>query len=884
MNKTNKIVGCSFDGLKDRLFVHGNNSPHYTDFYMADVVLPKHFGGHLLTGEIAECDRSSSGYHWPPEAQINDGSNLRRIPVSWAWRLFIDAEEKYGSGYTRWSIGGGISFSISKVLTAHIVDKLGSEKDNADKIVIAIPNDLNEFRQQELINELVLQGIGSRREKPLLLWRPIAAAIAWLDKVHIPENISKEDFILVIHIGPDCIEFVTLRLREIMHKDKRYIVPVRETQYNKYSLCGCDWAAEFIDQVFDAKELDEMWQCFTNFPETWKTLAQQPWDFDELPRVLSCGESWELWEPEESCKERIWQLETKNSSCLDILTSKNYKHKRADSTFESWEEFFQHGIVETLDNCEMGDLRGMILSGPLASTFPSHWLKEAAPLLKERGLNIEVRREASYDSIWAPELSQDIVSEGSSIYGARLISGEPTYLDTIPQLYTFVEKSGMAEWEPLLKSSDRSMENEIEIAGSVPLEIEHKRRFSLKSDRKRLDVFLRKGSSEIFKKTTFFFPYAPKEDMLLNIKICAASANGLARVELIPEKQEFLGGQQVLMDYSRMEEANDLPKIKLGFPPISDFEIDTKDYRMFHVHSFRQTIDDFRNSRITDQDYDMHVSKLRSQIQRLSLWNINLFRIVNKDGKAGTDEGQIIIDAISKKLGSDFSRLLVNENGNTAIIRKVLGASTWLFGAAPPEVVSYLRRRLEDENATKGIGTVVEGAGRCFTEKDDIALLFKASISRLHRGFKLYWIKAIWYVFFLRDSAPDAMEKSYADIFVKQVLARMCECADSKNFTMTFMQSVRMFLYLLRFRQNEREFLAYELQSYRECFNEIISCLESAKLYFEEQSRISYRRALFTRKNRITAEYLQEVEKYMRYEGGDIIRLEQELFSDDENG
>jgi hypothetical protein len=134
----------------------------------------------------------------------------------------------------------------------------------------------------------------------------------------------------------------------------------------------------------------------------------------------------------------------------------------------------------------------------------------------------------------------------------------------------------------------------------------------------------------------------------------------------------------------------------------------------------------------------------------------------------------------------------------------------------------------------------------------------------------------------MRDSAPDAMEKSYADMFVKQILARMCDCADSKNFATTFMQSVRMFLYLLRFRQTEREFLSYELQSYRECFDEIISCLESAKLYFEEQSRISYRRAVFTRKNRITAEYLQEVEKYMRYEGGDIIRLEHELFPEDD--
>ncbi len=98
-NNTKKIIGCSFDGLKDRFFVSGNNSPNGTGFYMADVVLPLHNGGRLLAGDMAERDRVSSGFHWPPEARVKDDCHLRRVPVSWAWRLFVDAEEKYGSKY-----------------------------------------------------------------------------------------------------------------------------------------------------------------------------------------------------------------------------------------------------------------------------------------------------------------------------------------------------------------------------------------------------------------------------------------------------------------------------------------------------------------------------------------------------------------------------------------------------------------------------------------------------------------------------------------------------------------------------------------------------------------------------------------------------------------
>ncbi len=60
-NNNKKIIGCSFDGLKDRFFVYGDNNPNGTDFYLADVVLPQHNGGRFLAGKEAERNRVSSG-------------------------------------------------------------------------------------------------------------------------------------------------------------------------------------------------------------------------------------------------------------------------------------------------------------------------------------------------------------------------------------------------------------------------------------------------------------------------------------------------------------------------------------------------------------------------------------------------------------------------------------------------------------------------------------------------------------------------------------------------------------------------------------------------------------------------------------------------------
>ena len=135
-----------------------------------------------------------------------------------------------------------------------------------------------------------------------------------------------------------------------------------------------------------------------------------------------------------------------------------------------------------------------------------------------------------------------------------------------------------------------------------------------------------------------------------------------------------------------------------------------------------------------------------------------------------------------------------------------MGASTWLFGGAPLEVINYLRRKLKDEIIIRNIQGIVGGAGRCFTEKDDIALLFSAGIRRVHKGFPIYWSRAIWNVLYLRECAPEAMERKDADLFVKCIVSKMEDCSNNKNFKMIFMQSVRTFLYLLRFRLKEQDF------------------------------------------------------------------------------
>ena len=126
-----------------------------------------------------------------------------------------------------------------------------------------------------------------------LVWRPVAAALAWLERTQdaLPANLPQDDFIVVVHLGPDCLEFVPFRLRERQFQGKRYVVPLREppTPNSRVTLSGCDWAAGLTESTFGTNDPGAFWQAFTGFPEIWEALAQRSWNPRRPP---ACLEPW----------------------------------------------------------------------------------------------------------------------------------------------------------------------------------------------------------------------------------------------------------------------------------------------------------------------------------------------------------------------------------------------------------------------------------------------------------------------------------------------------------------------------------------------------------------------------------------------------------------
>lgn len=861
-----KIIGCSFDGLKDRFFINGVQSPKSNDFCLANVILPSQYGGKFLVGDEAKQSRISCGFHWPPDAGILEG-HLRRIHVSWAWRLLVDAKDKF----VRWNAGNGVSFNISKILAEHIGGRLGEDGKDADYVVIAIPDHLDEFGQESLIKDLASLGIISHKEKkPYLLWRPVAAALAWLEKVQdqFEEAIPEDDFILVVHVGPDCIEFTTFRLRKKYHNGKRFVVPLREQPKVEISLCGCDWVTELVRHAFKTDNPMAIWQVFTNFPEIWETLAQRPWNKEKLPRVWSRGNSdntsweWDLWEPEETLRDIIWQLKVGTSQCLEELTKKNCEHRRSVSSYNSWHVLLQKGVLDTLNNHKDGKLRGVILSGSLASMNPNPWLKdiEFRGLCTSNSQDTLISEEAKINKIWIPSFEEDCVSKGAYIYGERLSRGESTYLDTVTQLYILANRRGKHVWVPLLK------EGELEVDGGCKRSNTLGKIFSLNRRSRALNTlyaWLKKGENTVFKKTRFHFPHAPLRDMPLDVYIRVASAGGLAQVELIPEENEFLGGTRIFLDYNNMEDTETLPPLKLGFPPITNVQVDPKDGKILNPN-FQALCNYFLDKNINNPEYIRSICKLRNKLREPSQFrneqNMQIVgKVINQDGETGSDEGQEIINKISEKLGNDLSMLVFCEANRNAE-RIICSTATWLFGAASPGIYNYLRKKLETEITINN--NLVEAAGRCFKDNNDFALFYKVAVKQ--DCSKMYWMRAIWRILSLREYAPDIMERSHAEKFVKEALKVMKEEANQNRYANRFFQAVRMFLYVLRFRIKEPYFLSYDSPTDKQLFDKIIKCLEVAQ------------------RHRIQAtQLIEEIKKYMKYEGTTTINFE-EFCSDEQ--
>ncbi|MGA2401922.1 MAG: hypothetical protein ABSG91_09465 [Syntrophobacteraceae bacterium] len=424
----------------------------------------------------------------------------------------------------RWNAGRGVSFSLARILAAHIkslmTDNIGGvpfPEQIAGPLVpvVAIPDHLDEFGQELLLRELAALGYS----ETMLVWRPVATALSWLDKVEgdFPTRMGVNDHIHCIYLGPDSFEFTTFRLKVQEHKNQYYVLPIRERPTCGPPFTGMDWAGNLIEEHFQGIDEGAFWQAFIEFPEIWQALAGQEWTSTELPRPWSCNGKWTLWNPKPDLCQRIYNIQSISCSPLRRIVEKSCAISFLyDSRSGTIEEMLS-GEVRRMGALYPGArLRGMIIYGSLAPKAIPPWLSGGLELLKTRGLDVEGDlSEPQAGRLWLSAKCNDPVAEGAAIYGQRTMNKIPSYLDTMPQISILAQERGRFTWVPLLKAQ--------EVFGGEEHKDRIERGFQLDAGKRNLHVYLYKGPVEEapLENTDTFAPQA-QDPPIGNISPCQA--------------------------------------------------------------------------------------------------------------------------------------------------------------------------------------------------------------------------------------------------------------------------------------------------------------------------------------------------------------------------
>ena len=934
MNDENSlIIGCAPFGLDDHVISSNGNTYKSHDFFPASVLLPGRANGPILCGDQARAARTHTGFPWPPEAWIQRGEYVRRAPVSLVWRALVEA----GDNQAKWDIGNGVSFPLAKILASHIFDLLPPllRTDANLRLTVPIPNDLDEYGQENLISEL------SRLlpEKEIhLLWRPVAAAITWLDVIGVDLAPSvkahPDDFILVLYLGSDAIECAPFQLRYRQHHGKDYIVPRRDRPTSITPIAGYDWIGRVIEQLPQLRGGADgaLWQAFTLFPEIWKILAGKDLQFTELPRVWGVEGSYELWHPDQQEIEGLLNRSLCSpSKQIQALLKQSCTLQGSLPSDVSWPQRLATLVTETVSAQTEGRLAGMIICGALAPNSPPGWLTDIFPFLESRGLTLnETRDKRIPGRLWISP-GNEAIAQGAALFNLRLINNEPTYLDTLPQYFLLTKRDGKYTHSPLVHVP--------ECEGGEYYENNIAQKFQIEEGKPRIDIIISResghekllgsnakadaldrevgrtveglseagaslirhlvqrapgmdeaakkakaltwvgcnnsnlgerisgeakryasayanlwhggtGGSENmqrtseqsdstgvnnsiitpFRKLSFPFPSLSPEDMPVDIRVRIRPASGMATMEVLPHDPTFLHGRQVFVDYRTMRscQLEELREDIRGWPPLEELTPHPEKHIWNHA---KQKLDQFERYPLRDGSliellnglYD--ILKTPKQYTFPAGGEVIRLPVLNQIGLAGSREGEEVISRFCKIMQehtADINRW--NAGQGQGQYGWLITRATWLYGATPINITTRISREIIGTNVPVRI---IEAGSRSLTNTQSITDLFNCIAKKVQQDskFVIQNIRSCNNILTLRRNGQDALNGKTSKIFLKAILKEISSFAVSKNYKRKFFVSIKLLLYLLRYRKSDPDFLKVDSRENERIKNDLAEYL-----------------------------------------------------------
>ena len=791
--------GCSLDGCSDAIakpsLAGDSIEIERSHVVPACAIIPEKAYGTSMVGEKAEHSRICRGYTWPPEARFEPDNGLRRLPISIAWHLLVAASDRR----ILWKGGESILIPLANIIADHVVIFL---QDDVRDIVLAIPNDLHEFGQHAIISAMKRKGYNVT-----LLWRPVAAAISWCNRLPVVEAkamLEKDDNLIVIHLGADNFEIVPLRLRKIEHNGIKYVVPLRTRPRQRKIYGGifalCSAAELLIEKLYGDKDHAAIWQAFAIFPELWK-IAKGETEYNGNNKIyIHVKNTWNRWNPQKYLHEALQNAHLKSewlenliNKCCELDISKTLP-ERINLT-----EYVRESVQGALKQCH-GDVVGAIITGNLEhlpvndSQTLKHIIFEE---LEKAGLEYNASPEPAGTYIFHPEGTDvDLIAEGCLIYHNRISKNLPTYFDTLPKLDIRARILGRPEWCSLVKDD--------EVEGGKTYVNPETPRFAIKPAQKEIDFFLRREDAKEFRKLPFTLPGPAPSQIGLDLKVTMQPAQGFASVEVVPEEVTDFGREQLYLDWSRMSPSLLPPEqVGIGYPKTFSIKTHSK------VYSYsRQNLILYLDTSSLMPNYLDVLKILRDEIKKqrrvlYSYGDYTPFRLVNEDGNLPDGVEREILREVIKKMGSEIQKIISSKMTKNRIheLKILRQTATWLYAGAPESCYSHIRAVFEGKTFKAPVD-VIHAAGRSFVKDEDIKKFFNIATARIKSSYERTnnWVSSISHILQYRENAPKNFDRNQALFLAKFACKRMESQLKQGNIKQIFKNSAHLFLYLLRWR------------------------------------------------------------------------------------
>lgn len=552
--------GIDLDGLLPSLATAADESGRCAARYVGDVPPALQLGG--LPGHAPKLDAylpidpRGSGISLATATIDQPGSIAARLPIAYAWELLLGVPEDGPPPTWAWpqlnkstgsiTPGSAIAAAVRDLCIDDQAAEEGDSKLRSTRTLV-VPNLLREHHQDHLLRALRLE-VAS----PRLLWRPIAAALSWLDNhgdalADNPQHLNTVGSLLHLHLGSECWEATLIELVQYIGDDDRtWVLPGRRLRDDDVGAPLRGAPMHWLEQTAGMVQTN-------GAPPTdarrWNMLWASAWSRAMLLREearSSARAALPPWIPPELCDNgrrhlagAIYAMQAPRDPSAHWQLSQGLVPPRSnDLAPDTWLQKIRASALPTR-------LLGAVVTGPYAA-LQLNGGGVLGPTLVARVRNIDQQ------SILVEGISESttaICARGAAEFGRRSALGLPTYLDTLPAVSMIAMVHGEPEWINVLETKEPW------VMGSQMWSKEpEKTRFLIPKGERELTVAVHRGGSPTCRKATTKFALAAEVASPVSLHVSITPGQGAPRIEVRPDDRHMLQGRSLTLDWATAED------------------------------------------------------------------------------------------------------------------------------------------------------------------------------------------------------------------------------------------------------------------------------------------------------------------------------------------